>query len=321
MIALRGVPPPWLWVAAAVVFAPQFMTGARADDTSVGVMLPGLHSEPAGSVTATAASLILRARNIEVTLAVTVQSGQGASVTIETPRFGWLGEAEPYPDRQFPELGILVGGVPATLEYHFTASVGTTDVTQEIRAAGVDPFVISDSPPFVMPGAGAASAFARLESLGAVEKSDDSYLAKWTAQREIKVALGPGSSENLALTYKARPGYALRQFDEVSAPTHLAGYCLAVPKLRQLLGYPAATHTFVVWDYAIPVGIDDRPLTTVAVEIGAPSKDEQPRSLVAFCGADGKGVTGQGATVKAPARTDPKGVIHILSISAVDGSK
>jgi hypothetical protein len=54
---------------------------------------------------------------------------------------------------------------------------------------------------------------------------------------------------------------------------------------------------------------------------GAPSKDEQPRSLVAFCGADGKGVTGQGATVKAPARTDPKGVIHILSISAVDGSK
>jgi hypothetical protein len=299
----------------AVVFAPIPMLCfqcAYADDTSAGVMLPGLRSEPAGSVAVSAASLRLQAGRIEATLEVTVRRGQASSVVIRTPRFGWLGEAEPYPDRQFPELQILVGGAPARTESTFAAFAGSADVTAAIRAAGFDPFAIADTPPFVTPGAGDAPAVGTLERLGAVEQSDGNYIAKWTAQRKVKVALSP-SSHTLTLKYMARPGFALLRFDQMSSSAYLAKYCLSAHDLVRALGPAAATRMFVVSDYAIPLSIDDRSPPSLSVAVYGPGKEEAQEYLIAFCGADGKAVIGQAADIKALARPDAKGVIRIWS--------
>jgi len=275
-------------------------------------MLPGLRSDPAGSVTASAASLVLRAGQIQVTLTVSVQPGQGGSVTIEMPRFGWLGESEPYPARQFPELQVLDGGTPAKIEDSFAVFVGSADVTKAIRDAGVDPFAIADTPPFVTPGPGGKPALEMLEHLGAVRKAGGDYLAKWTARRKVKVALRPGPG-TLTLIYKARPGYALLGFDQIAKPAYLARYCLSSYDLVSVFGRPAAAGMFVVSDSAIPVSIDGRRLSSVAVALEPHGEDEH-RSLIAFCGADGKAVIGRAAPIKANARTDAKGTVSLLSI-------
>jgi hypothetical protein len=71
---------------------------------------------------------------------------------------------------------------------------------------------------------------------------------------------------------------------------------------------------FVVSDYAISLSVDDRPPPSLSVAVEPPGIDEARRSMIAFCGADGKAVIGQATSIKALARADAKGLIHILSI-------
>lgn len=294
-------------------FVTLYSPYANADDTSAGVTLQGLRSDPAGSVTASATSVVLRNGNVQVTLTVTVRRGQGGAVLIEMPRFGWLGESETYPDRQFPELQILANGISAKIENRFAAFVGSSDVTEAILKAGVKPFAIADTPPFVAPGPGGKPAFEMLERLGAIEKSGSDYLAKWTAQRKVRVALSPGLG-TLTLNYKARPGYELRRWDQISKSSNLAEYCASSSDLIKLFGR-VATGMFVASDYAIPVTIDDRALTSVDIAVELPSKEDQPRSVMAFCGADGKAVISQATPIKATARMGAKGTVRLLSIA------
>jgi len=309
---------PAQYAIVPLLFATLYTPRAKADDTSVGVVLPGLRSDPAGSVTASASSLVLRPGQVQVTLTVNVQRVQGGSVTIEMPRFGWLGESEPYPARQFPELQILDGGSLAKIEDSFAAFAGSSDVTEAIRSAGVDPFVIADTPPFVTAGAGGKPGLEMLERLGAVEEAAGNYIAKWTAQRKVKIALSPGRG-TLTLTYKARPGYALLRLDQISKPGYLAKYCLFSDDLVRVLGHPAATGMFVVSDYTIPVSIDDRRPSSVAVALEPSGKEHESASLIAFCGADGKPVIGQATPIKAAGRTDARGRIDFLSIAQPNG--
>src|ERR1035437_140738 len=124
---------PALYAIVSLPFLAPCLPCAYADDTSKGGMLPGLGSEPAGSVTVSPASLVLRSGQVEVTLTVSVPRGLGGSVSIQMPRFGWLGDGETYPDRQFPELQIVAGGVPATMESSFAAFVGSADVSEADR--------------------------------------------------------------------------------------------------------------------------------------------------------------------------------------------
>jgi|SRR5579872_5736812 len=306
--------------AASLLVLTLWLPCAYGADNSAGVTLPGLRSDPAGSVTVSAASLVSQAGNIELTLTVTVQRNQGGSVTIQMPRFGWLGEAEPYPDRQFPELQILADARPAKTESSFEAYVGSADVTEAILRAAVDPFSIAETPPFVTPRAGGAQAIEALERLGAVEKSDGEYLAKWTVQRRVEVALDAGS-HTLTLSYKGRPGFSLLRFDQISKPAYLAKYCLSAANLTSVFGRVVATRMFVVSDYAVPSSVDDRPPRSLSVALAASRKEAAQRTLIAFCGADGKAVIGQIPGVTASARTDAKGTIHILSIASVSGSR
>jgi hypothetical protein len=299
--------------SALLVLMLACLACASGDDTSAGVMLPALHSASAGSINAFRASLQFEARQVSITFDMSVPAGPGASLTIRMPRFGWLGEAEPYPARHFPELQILINGSPAKMESTFGAFMGTVDITAAIRRAEVDPFAISDTPPFVTAPEGRAADFQSLMRLGAVEKSDDYYLAKWTAQRVVKVALASGPT-SLTLMYEPRPSYALISRQRVTSRAYLARYCLSTRDVMNTLGPAARAPMFAVSEASIPVSIDGKPPAEVTVDVRTDPK--QAGSLIAFCGAAGKAVVGQVAN--ATARVDRNGVVRIVSLRPVE---
>ena len=290
---------------------------ARADDASNGVMLPGMQSTPTGSVRVVVASVVLRADQVAVSITADVAPGRVGHVVIHGPRFGWLGEAETYPDRQFPELQASVDGTAVVLNSSFSAFAGSTDISATLRDARLDPFVIAQTPPFVGAVAGHELAFNKLVALGAIEKSDGGSLAHWDAARDIGIALGKGGQHTLTLTYTARPAYALIPFKRLGATVPLASYCLSRTDLARLRGLSVAGRSLVVRQYAVPVGMDDKPVAKVQVSVTASGKPEPEHALVAFCGADGRATMGRTSDVSAAAQTDSKGVLHIL---AVDGN-
>jgi hypothetical protein len=276
-------------------------------------MLPGLRSDPQGSVTASSASLALRDGQIELTWQVIARLAEGGAVTIQMPQFGWLGESEPYPDRHFPELKVLTDGAPAAMESSFSAFVGATDVTKAIREAGVDPFLISDTPPFVKAD---EPAIEKLERLGAIRKSGGDYLAKWVAQRKVTVRLKRGS-HTLTVIYKARPSYALLSSNQIANRRYLAPYCVSATDVQAALGPPSASSMLRASIYSVPVAVDDRPLGSVDVAVDLPYAEGLRRSLIAFCRADGSSALGHQAVSKAPARPDARNVVHILSVATL----
>lgn len=276
-------------------------------------MLPGMQSSPSGSIRVMAARVVLRADTIAVSVTTDVTPGDLGRIVIHGPRFGWLGEAEPYPERQFPELQAAVDGTPVAVTSHFSAFVGSTDISALLRDARLDPFVIAQTPPFVSVVAGHEIAFNQLAALGGIQKSDDGNLAQWEAARDIEVTLGGGGQHLLALTYTARPAYALIPFRQLATKLPLASYCLSTAMLAQVLGRSAADRSFEVRQYAVPVGVDNKPVAKVRVSVTASGKPKARPALIAFCGSDGRAVMGRTSDVSA-ARTDSRGVIHILAI-------
>jgi hypothetical protein len=282
---------------------------AFADDASNGVMLPGMQATPIGSIHVLAAKVVLRADELVVSLTTDQHPGATARVTIHVARFGWLGEAEPYPFRQFPEFSATLDGTPLTLTSAVSAFVGSTDISATLRGARLDPFVIAETPPFVSAVAGNESAFNKLVVLGAIQKSDHDALAHWEAARIIGMTLGKSGKHTLAWSYTARPAYALIPFHQLAATVPLDSYCLSSARLAGLLGQPASDRSFVVRQYAVAVGIDDKPVAQVQISATAAPH----AALVAFCGSKGIAMTARVSEVSA-ARTDSKGVVHILTI-------
>lgn len=302
-------------VRVALLFAglTLLLPQALADDASNGVMLPGMQSSPSGSVRVMAARVALHADTIVLSVTADVLPGDLGRIVIHGPRFGWLGEAEPYPERQFPELRAAVDGTPVAVTSHVSAFVGSTDISALLRDARLDPFAVAQTPPFVSAVAGHEVAFNQLVALGAIQPSEDGSLAQWEVARNIGVTLGRGGQHVLALTYAARPAYALIPFHQLAAKLPLASYCLATGRLAELLGHAATNRSFEVRQYAVPVGVDNKPVAKVQVSVMASGKPVPQPALIAFCGSDGHAVIGRASDVSA-AQTDSQGVIHILSI-------
>jgi hypothetical protein len=289
---------------------------AAADDSSSGVMLPGLRSEPVGSITEASASVVVREGSITLSAVLDTHGATAPRAIISGPRFGWLGESEPYPDRQFPELSVSLDGQPISAESAFAAFAGSTEISEVIRAARIDPFAIADTPPFVVPDKAEDPAFQRLLKLGAIERSGGDYLARWTAQRSIKIALHPGARQTLSVIYKARPGYALVSFAALSAAKALAPFCLTAEGLRRLLGKLPADTTFPVRRLAIDTGIDNARPPELAVSIGSLADPSYSVMLAALCGADGNALTDHDGMINGKARAEAEGVLHILFIGS-----
>jgi len=296
--------------ALAIAFLP--LSDVLADDSSAGVMLPGLRSSPAGSVKSSGARVALSGNKVTLSLGVAAERPEGGSITLTMERFGWLGEGETYPDRQFPELKVTLGGEPGKLAESFRAFAGSVEITDDLKRAGMDPFAIADTPPFVAMKQPNADLAAKLEREGAIEKYGADYIAKWTAQREIALKVPHGANE-LTLTYNARPGYKLASLGEIVRGSALAPYCTSAAELQKALKFPSDRQRFAVFTYSIPVAIDDQRPTSLSVAANV-SKAGEPAPSIVFCGADGKAVIGSDAPAQGSARADSAGILHILSI-------
>jgi len=297
-------------------------SGARADDTSQGVMLPALEPTAPGSAVPGVASLSLgdKQGNRVVTLELQL-TGTSPALSIHIPPFGWRGEAEPYPDRQFPELRVTLDGAPAHILSQPVVLFDGADITAQVGAARLDPFTITATPPFVDPVSGAEAAFAQLQKLGAITTDQDgNKLAQWSAGQDIKIPLGDAGARRLGLSYTARPGFAVVGTLDASFP--LGKYCLTLDGLRHRLAM-SARGDVAVETFAIPVGIAAKPPEELRVTLAPwiPAADPYfpggANMLRAFCGADHQPViTGlEGVSHDAAAGSD--GVAHILVIAPV----
>jgi hypothetical protein len=313
---------------ASVLTALCTSPNARADDTSNGVTLPALEAMPPGSATLGTATLSLGGAqsNRAVTLGLTVlRTRASKALAIHIPPFGWLGEAEPYPDRQFPELHVMLNGKSAYTVSQEHVEFDGADITADIASAGLDPFTITTTPPLVDPEQGASSAFAHLKKRGAITTDQDgNNLAQWTAGRDISISLEGKAAAQLGLTYTARPAFAtVQSLNELATRFSLSNYCVTPNSLRHLLdGVPTKTG-FAVEAFTIPIGIGATPpahlrLTLArwmpAAEYGFPSS---PHLLRLFCGMNRQPIfTGMtGVSQEAVPAVD--GSVRVLVISSI----
>ena len=300
--------------AAAFFLAAAFSApSVYADDTSPGVALPPLHSSSPAAISLTSAHIVLNAGHIDLTLNLHVQPNSKETLTIDMPRFGWLGEGEPYPDRQFPELKFMIDGAPATPKSKDKAFAGSTDITAILQAAGIDPFLITDTPPFVLPAHDAPATLAKLQQLGAVEQDGTDFLARWKAQRSVTLDVG-ANSNTVSLSYTARPGYALLRLSEIERPATLARYCLSKQALATRLEHSPVNRLFPIYTYSIPASIDSKPPASATINASVSAPQKTSRMFIAFCGADSKAVTAVASNATGAALTDAQGTVHILAI-------
>jgi hypothetical protein len=303
----RGVCLFALWVIAAPL--------TQADDSSAGVPLPGLRSEPAGSTSAKSSSISLAASKVTVAIGVRTKAATSAALKLIGPQFGWMGESEPYPDRQFPELEVLVDGSPIRPDEHFEAYIGATNITKLILSADMDPWAIAATPPYVSASSADPSAVRRLAQLRAIEKSDSAYVARWVARRMLRIPLEPAADQLVLLKYTARPAYALLRSDQIFTTSREAEYCFTAQQLSGLLGSASASRFFAVAEYAIPSGIDGMPPHAVTLSF-APRADAGASRpvLTVMCAADGSSIAISGNLIDRPSRIDRHGVLHVMTI-------
>lgn len=294
------------WVGARCVLC--LLVGpfaALADDTSKGVLLGGLSSSPTTSLKATAAQLRLEGDAVVLRLSLRRRTAN-ATLSLQGPRFGWLGAGEPYPDRHFPELRARLDGVELTLQPDFAAFAGRRDITASLKALAFDPFVIATTPPLVdAPSDSDRTAFKRLIDTGAVASADGQYLARWQARRHVKLDIGDTTTPVVTLSFNARPAFELVGLDSAASRLRLRAYCITPTALRKRLAEAGHRGAAVVArSYSVAVGVDSRPPPSLAVSADAPN--------AVFCGADGQPVFG--GTGEVPARVGPGGIFRLLRL-------
>lgn len=301
---------PWTVCLVLVSLLAASRLPVRADDSSAGLPLPALQVVAGRGVLAESARVSLGQERVTLSLALR-QSGQGAVLVCQTPRFAWLGEAEPYPDRHFPELSATLDGRPLNLQSDDAAFVGNRNVTEDVRAAGLDIFLIASDVPVVQsPTAGAArAAFDRLLKARALEPAEGQVLAHWKAQRTLRFALGDAPHSLLSISYRARPAFELVPSNRLGNALQWADYCLRSDQdLTKLFPHHRLPAQLTVQRYRIATSVGRTRAERVEVQV--------VDSGTVFCGADGKPRMGGSDAAAVPARTDHRGMLNILKIAA-----
>lgn len=314
---MRAMAPPFTqWVCRALwavlsVGGACLAHGARANDSSQGVTpgelsMLGAAAPPALSIT----QATVRVSGQLVTVSLTPKSPfrSQTSLVLTGAAFGWLGEAEPYPDRHFPEMRFSSDEQTIAPNESFAAFVGTTDVSALLREAGVSPWLIADTPPLVSPDDIKPETLAKLIHAGVLAKTGDGYLARWRAQRTLSITLASGRA--IAITYRLRPAYAMLHKQALSAPALRKRYCISTQQLRTLLREWATTPQYVVKQYDIPVSVNQRPPRSVRLSF----EPEPGVAFVATCATHGAGVSGVEGLSDIAAKPDQRGLLRILTI-------
>ena len=277
-------------------------TQVRANDTSAGVPAGSFRAEPAGAVTERSAAVTLDGEQVQVTLSVV--SRRGSAILLRLPQFGWLGEGEPYPDRQFPELQVEVDGRAVVLKDSFAARASGHDVTATVQAAGVDPFAVAETPPFVEAMPDKRAAFAALVAAGAVRQAPEGTLATWSVARSVRATPGTGA-HTVTMRYKARPGFALQL--PGSNDVRWSDYCITSDGAAQLLARLGLRDGFLVKRYVVPVAVDGGGQRAVSLDVS-----QQAGAAAIVCGAKGQAVIEPTSRMAVRAGTD--GAVRVLRV-------
>lgn len=307
-----------LRLSTMTVLALAHPRAALADDSSPGVPLGGLTTQPRGGAMINAA-ISLSPATVIVAMTVAASAKERASLTWSGQKFGWMGESEAYADRHFPELSITVDGVAATVTDQAKVFGAGRDITKLIEAARLDPWLIAETPPLLSRDFETASEKTALEATGAVKKVGDDYVANWMARRSVKVDLKPGAIQKIRLTYKPRPAYALLRASEIGSSIRRERYCLSKSELQSLsAAMPAENGMWSVLEYEIAVGINDkRPLSAGSVTLTTTGLAGLPGLARTYvCGADGNGLSEPADLAARPVRLDRRGVLRVMTVVA-----
>lgn len=250
-----------------------------ADDSSPGVPLPQLTwAVGAGSLRVTAVSIKLADDNLHVesTLARGSKGRERGQLQMAWPRYGWLGEGEPYPVRHSPELRMTIDRLPAVLHESVDAYMGDRRITPLLEAGHLDPWAITETPPLLPANTASTETLQALEHIGAVSHDDGQWLAAWSAQRQISFAI-PSNAAVLAIDVKAMPGFELLEEGRLPPAALMRDACIAPKQTRAAL----RGRQWVAKSYLIPVGFNGRGPSEAQVQVSTPG------ALVAACAAPG----------------------------------
>jgi len=284
---------------------------ALANDNSPGVTPSAFSTLLGGTprhIAIAQTSVQITGQQVNIALTPRAPVPEQATLLVRSPLFGWLGESDPYPDRHFPELSFSSNGLPLTASDSFQAFVGTTDVSALLRQAGVNPWLIADTPPFVPTEGMQPDVLAKLVHIGILTKVGDDYLAQWHAQRTLSTALSAGQA--IAITYRLRPAYSLWPKRALVAANLLRRHCVSGAQVLTLVPGSATATQLVVKQYAIPVAVDGRPPTSVRLSVAPqPGVD-----LVATCASRGTGIAGARGLTDIAVKPDRHGVLSVLTV-------
>lgn len=318
----RLVPSP-LAFAASIAVGGLLAAPALADDANAGAPLPPLHAQPARSVQVDATAVRIDGRQVTVDMqARTIRPATSATITWRSVLVGWIGESEPYPDRQFPELQIDVDGAPALATQQTDVFVGKTDVSPLVAAARLDPWTITQTPPLLAkPADGAAEAETQargeLVQRGAITASPDGDLAAWSAQRRVEVLMAPAPVHPIHLAYTARPGYVLLTMAQLASPASVARWCLSPAAIKLLRSQPGSSDGVAVEEFAIPVGIDEMRPKHVTLASGlAPVAEAATPAVAAAPPASAASAPIEASTASVPASTPTATPVAAATASA-----
>lgn len=294
---------------ACLVLALSWIPPARANDSSSGVALPAFTVQPPDSFVPSSSRISLKGETVEVRLDGRVPVDRQARLTLALPGFEWLGAAEPYPDRHFPELTVKLENAIAPVTETVKVGYRGADITGTVRAAELDPFAIADTPPLVELPAAKQSAAQELMRLGALAKDGDNFLARWTAARTLRLDVPSGDKHMLILAYKARPAFALFQRSALPTSRQLSAYCVTAAQLANAEIW--ADGQTILFEYAIPAGVSGS--QPVPIEMRDLRASGGAVAMVAFCTANGTAFIGSSRQSDGVVLTDPAGTAHILA--------
>lgn len=277
-----------------------------ADDSSAGVTPGAFVSIPRDSVPIAETSVLIKGRHVTLSFTPARSERGKAQLLLQGERFGWLGEAEPYPDRHFPELAISANKVALPVTESFVAQVGNTDVTALLRAAGISPWAMADTPPFVTVDGVKPEALAKLQAAGAVRAEGANYLAQWQAARALIFA----ADQPFSIDYDLRSGYAMANRQALANPVLQKRYCFSAAQLARILPATAEATQYTLKHIQIPVGVDKRLPRVLRLTL----EPEAGVLFVATCARHGTAVAGAQGLQQIATMADQHGDISVLTI-------
>lgn len=253
---------------------------AVADDASAGVPMPPLRilQPQGGRMRPEAVSVQLDGDQVQVRWSLPKRHA-AMQLGLAWPAYGWLGASEPYPVRHAPELKVTVDQRPVSLDEQVDAVLGTQPLTAPLRAAQLDPWLITESPPLVTPGQGPA--WEALLAQGAIKREDGQFLAQWSAARRVSFAL-PARAAEIGLSYAALPAFGALAAGELPPEALSRGVCAHPARYRDLL----AGRAWVFKAYTLPVSIGGQAPGQVRLRMAQPPT---PDSWLVACTPLGRG--------------------------------